>query len=177
MVAVGVNFSRLHLEDPRFIDKVAEIVDRHNLPHELIELEITESIAFDKGEIMRSVLDGLHARGFSVAMDDFGAGYSSLNILKDLHFDCVKLDKEFLAHGETNARMRQIISGTVEMIKKLGCLIVTEGVETKEQVEFLKGIGCDLAQGYIFSRPLPPEDFEKLLDEDGPKKETKKRPS
>ncbi|MCL2888509.1 MAG: EAL domain-containing protein [Elusimicrobia bacterium] len=166
VVPVGVNFSRLHLEDARFIDAVTEIVDRYNLPHNLIELEITESIAFDSGKTMRGVLDALHARGFTVAMDDFGAGYSSLNILKDLNFDCVKLDKEFLTRGETSERMRHIISGTVEMIKKLGCVIVTEGVETKEQVEFLTAIGCDLAQGYVFSRPLPSADFEHLLDED-----------
>ncbi|MDR0291806.1 MAG: EAL domain-containing protein [Elusimicrobium sp.] len=166
VVPVGVNFSRLHMEDHNFINSVTEILDRYNLPHEPIELEITESIAFDKREIMRDVLDELHARGFTVAMDDFGAGYSSLNILKDLHFDCVKLDKEFLTGGEGNARMRQIIQSTVEMIKKLGCVIVTEGVETKEQVEFLKSIGCDLAQGYVFSRPLPSADFEKLLNDD-----------
>ncbi|MCL1971952.1 MAG: EAL domain-containing protein [Endomicrobia bacterium] len=166
VVPVGVNFSRLHLEDPRFIDSLTEIVDSYSLPHEFIELEITESIAFDKWKTMRNVVDELHARGFSVAMDDFGSGYSSLNTLKDLYFDCVKLDKEFLNRGESSERMRQIISSTVEMIKKLGCLIVTEGVETKEQAEFLKNIGCDQAQGYIFSRPLPPEDFEKLLDDD-----------
>ena len=168
VVPVGVNFSRLHLEDAHFIDSVTEIVDNYGLPHELIELEITESIAFDKGEIMRNVVDEIHARGFSVAMDDFGSGYSSLNILKDLYFDCVKLDKEFLAPGESSERMRHIIRSTVEMIKKLGCLIVTEGVETKEQAEFLRDIGCDQAQGYIFSHPLHPEDFEKLLDEDTP---------
>ena len=166
---VGVNFSRLHFEDANFINSVTEVVDRYKLPRKLIELEITESIAFAKGSGMRGVLDEIKARGFSVAMDDFGAGYSSLNILKDLYFDCVKLDKEFLSGGEDSERMRHIISGTVKMIKKLGCIIVTEGVETKEQAEFLKNIGCDLAQGYIYSRPLPIADFEKLLDEDAKK--------
>ena len=169
VVPAGVNFSRLHLEDPRFIDAVTEIVDRYAVPHDLVELEITESVAFDQKDVMRKVIDGFHARGFKLAMDDFGAGYSSLNILKDLAFDSVKLDKAFLDRGESDARMRQIITGTVEMLKKLGCTIVTEGVETKEQVEFLKAIGCDQAQGYLYSKPMPPGEFEKLLDEDAAK--------
>ena len=169
VIPAGVNFSRLHLENPRFIDEVTEIVDRYGISHDLVELEITESIAFDEREVMRKVIDGFHARGFKLAMDDFGAGYSSLNILKDLAFDSVKLDKEFLAGSENSGRMRQIIAGTVEMLKKLGSKIVTEGVETKEQAAFLKSIGCDEAQGYVYSKPLPPADFEKLLDEDSKK--------
>ncbi len=166
VVPIGVNFSRLHLDDPDFIDMLLQVMEKHNLPHNLVEVELTESMVMDDVMRMTRVLDELHIAGFSVAMDDFGAGYSSLNVLKYLDFDCVKLDKEFLAKGEGNPRMRQIISGLVKMIKEVGSHIVAEGVETKEQAEFLRSIGCDTAQGYLYSRPLPMDDFEQKLDED-----------
>ena len=164
LVPVGVNFSRLHLEDPAFMDVLASTADEYGVPHNLLEVELTESVVFGNVDLMKHVIDGLHERGFAVAMDDFGSGYSSLNVLKNLDFDCIKLDKEFLARGEGNPRMRQIISGLVRMIKSLGSQIVAEGVETKEQAEFLSGIGCDMAQGYLFSRPLPPAEFEARLE-------------
>lgn len=170
LVPIGVNFSRLHLQDPHFIDMLAQTADDYGVDRHLLEAELTESVVFGNVELMKKVIDGLHARGFSVAMDDFGSGYSSLNVLKNLDFDCVKLDKEFLVKGEGNPRMRQIISGLVRMIKSLGSGVVAEGVETAEQAEFLSGIGCDLAQGYFFSRPLPPEEFEKRLLEEKDKK-------
>ena len=166
VVPIGVNFSRLHLEDPHFIDVLAQTADDYGVEHHMLEVELTESVVFGNVTLMKEVIDGLHAKGFSVAMDDFGSGYSSLNVLKNLDFDCVKLDKEFLVRGEGNPRMRQIISGLVRMIKSLGSGVVAEGVETAEQAEFLSGIGCDLAQGYLFSRPLPPQEFEKRLLEE-----------
>ena len=166
VVPIGVNFSRLHLDDPEFIANLVQVTDQTNLPHDLIEVELTESMVMDDEERMMRVLDELHVAGFPVAMDDFGAGYSSLNLLKSLDFDCVKLDKEFLARGEGNPRMRQVISGLVTMVKTLGSKIVAEGVETKEQAEFLRSVGCDMAQGYFYSRPLPITEFEKKLDEE-----------
>lgn len=162
-VPVGVNFSRLHLDDPHFIDTLVQTVDRAGVEHRLLEVELTESVVFGHVERMKQVIDGLHEKGFSVAMDDFGSGYSSLNVLKNLYFDCVKFDKEFLASGEGNPRMRQIIAGAVKMIKELSCTIVAEGVETQEQSDFLSGIGCDLAQGYFFSKPLPAAEFTQRL--------------
>ena len=166
IVPIGVNFSRLHLEDPSFISTLADMADQYGVPHSLLEIELTESVVFGNVERMKQVIDGLHEKGFSVAMDDFGSGYSSLNVLKNLYFDCIKLDKEFLAKGEGNPRMRQVISGAVKMIKSLGSSIVAEGVETKEQAEFLSRIGCDMAQGYLFSRPLPADEFEKRLQQE-----------
>lgn len=166
VVPIGVNFSRLHLEEPDFVENLVQETEKHNISRELIEIELTESMAANDEVIMTRVLDELHIAGFSVAMDDFGAGYSSLNLLKNLDFDCVKLDKEFLARGEGNPRMRQVILGLVKMVKELGSKIVAEGVETKEQAEFLRSIGCDMAQGYLYSRPLPAAEFEKRLRED-----------
>lgn len=166
LIPVGVNFSRLHLADANFVQTLSEEADRFGVDHALLEVELTESVVFGNEERMKQVIDQLHSHGFSVAMDDFGSGYSSLNVLKNLCFDCVKLDKEFLARGEGNPRMRQIISGAVKMIKSLGSRVVAEGVETQEQADFLHAIGCDLAQGYLFSRPLPVEDFERRLNDE-----------
>ena len=166
VVPVGVNFSRLHLDEPDFIGKIVRIADEIGVPPRLLEIELTESVVCGNLERMKGVIDELHAAGFSVAMDDFGAGYSSLNVLKNLDFDCVKLDKEFLAKGEGNPRQLQVISGLVRMIKELGCHVVAEGVETQEQAKFLASIGCDMAQGFLYSRPLPASEFEmKLQDE------------
>lgn len=167
VVPIGVNFSRLHLDDPQFIESISAVAAQAGVDTKWLEVELTESVVFGNAERMKQVLDGLHAKGFSVAMDDFGAGYSSLNVLKNLDFDCVKLDKEFLARGEGNPRMRQVIGGLVQMIKALGSHIVAEGVETQEQADFLRGIGCDTAQGFLYSRPLPMDEFEKKLDEEG----------
>lgn len=167
LVRIGVNFSRLHLDNPQFIETISTVAQQAGVDAKWLEVELTESVVFGNSERMKQVLDGLHAQGFSVAMDDFGAGYSSLNVLKNLDFDCVKLDKEFLARGEGNPRMRHVITGLVHMIKALGSHIVAEGVETEEQADFLRSIGCDTAQGFLYSRPISMEEFEKKLDEEG----------
>ena len=162
-VPVAVNFSRLHLNDSRYIPQMTQIVDAYDVPHHLIEVELTESVILNNRELAQSVIRGLHKKGFSVAMDDFGSGYSSLNVLKSLQFDTIKLDKEFLSGCEQNPTARHVISGAVEMIKAVGAKVVAEGVETERQAMFLRETGCDLAQGYFFSKPVPEEEFEKLL--------------
>ena len=160
---VGFKFSRLHLDEPNFVEELSRLADEYGVEHRLLEAELTESVVFGNTVVMKRFVDDLHAKGFSVAMDDFGSGYSSLNVLKNLDFDCIKLDKEFLMCEESNSRMRVIISGLVSMIKGLNSRIVAEGVETPEQAQFLQSIGCDLAQGYLFHKPLLPQDFAKLL--------------
>lgn len=162
-VPVAVNFSRLHLNDSRYIPQMSRVVDAYEVPHHLIEVELTESVILNNRELAQNVIRGLHNKGFSVAMDDFGSGYSSLNVLKSLQFDSIKLDKEFLSGSEQNKTAKKVIQGAVDMIKAIGAKVVAEGVETAEQAEFLRRIGCDLAQGYFFYRPLPVEEFERLL--------------
>ena len=163
-VPIAVNFSRLHLNDSRYIPQMTRIVDGYQVPHELIEVELTESVILSNRELAQNVVRGLHNKGFSVAMDDFGSGYSSLNVLKSLQFDTIKLDKEFISGCEhQNSTARKVVQGAVEMVKAIGAHVVAEGVETQEQAEFLRSVGCDLAQGYYFSRPLPLDEFEKLL--------------
>lgn len=167
-VPVAVNFSRLHLNDARYIPQMLRLVDKYNVPHEMIEVELTESVIFNNLTRAQDVITRLHRNGFSVAMDDFGSGYSSLNVLKSLQFDSIKLDKEFLAGFEDNPHAHKVIEGAVSMIKSLGIQVVAEGVETREQADFLRQTGCDLAQGYFFSRPLPADRFETLLKKSTP---------
>ena len=162
-VPLAVNFSRLHLNDSRYIPQMLRIMDKYGVAHELIEVELTENVIFNNLSRAQRMMTGLHRLGFSVAMDDFGSGYSSLNVLKNLQFDSIKLDKEFLSGFEDNPHAHQVIEGAVSMIKALGVKVVAEGVETKEQAAFLRQVGCDLAQGYLFSKPVPAAEFETLL--------------
>ena len=163
IVPLAVNFSRLHLNDSRFIPQMRRIAAQYNVPNKLIEAEITESVIFNNLERAQEVVSGLHLYGFPVAMDDFGSGYSSLNVLKELKFDSIKLDKEFLSGFEENPRAQKVIEGAIGMIKTLGVKVVTEGVETREQADFLRRCGADMAQGYFFSRPVTATTFEQLL--------------
>lgn len=163
VVPLAVNFSRLHLNDSRFIPQMRRIMAQYNVPNKLLEAEITESVIFNNLERAQEVVSGLHLYGFPVAMDDFGSGYSSLNVLKELKFDSIKLDKEFLSGFEENPRAQKVIEGAIHMIKTLGVKVVTEGVETREQADFLRKCGADLAQGYFFSRPVTVTTFEQLL--------------
>ena len=163
MVPLAVNFSRLHLNDARFIPQLRRVMAQYNVPNKLLEAEITESVIFNNLERAQEVVAGLHLYGFPVAMDDFGSGYSSLNVLKELRFDSIKLDKEFLSGFEENPRAQKVIEGAINMIKNLGVKVVTEGVETREQADFLRKCGADLAQGYFFSRPVTAGTFEQLL--------------
>lgn len=162
-VPIAVNFSRLHLNDSRYIPQMTRLVDKYGVPHELIEVELTENVIFNNLECAQNVIRGLHRKGFSVAMDDFGSGYSSLNVLKNLQFDGVKLDKEFLGGFESNQSAKKVIEGAVAMIKSLGVKVIAEGVETQEQADFLRQTGCDVAQGYLFSKPMAVDAFEEWL--------------
>lgn len=158
---VSVNFSRLHLLDDKFIDKVVSMRLEHDVPANLIELELTESTIFDNMEQIRDFTRKMHGHGFAIAMDDFGSGYSSLNMLKDIPIDTLKIDKEFLAETADNARRNIIFSSIAQMARKLDIKVVVEGVEFVENVELMRQCGCTIAQGYFFAKPMPEEEFEK----------------
>lgn len=162
---VSVNLSRLHLYNPGFIGDYTEIADRYNIPYRFLELEVTESALFEDKELMLSLMDKLHKVGFSVSMDDFGSGYSSLNMLKDIPIDVLKIDREFFSDTSNHEKGKRIIKLIVEFAQTMQIQVVAEGVETKSQVEFLAEIGCDAAQGYFFAKPLVVADYEKLLQE------------
>jgi len=146
-----------------YIDSLKSLIEKYGVNPEVMELELTESAFFDDLDVIIDVASKLREIGFRMAIDDFGAGYSSLNLLKDIFVDVVKLDREFLKESVNTVRGKKIIKCIISMAKDLEIETVAEGVETREQVEFLRGIGCDVAQGYYFGKPMPMANFEALL--------------
>jgi diguanylate cyclase (GGDEF)-like protein len=163
VVPVSVNFSRVHLMTPDFIPRVDSIIRKHNVPPGFLEIELTESAFINRSVEISRIAGELKGIGLTISMDDFGSGYSSLNALKDLPVDVLKLDKDFFRNDCFTAREQTILKGFVDIAKQLHLQVVSEGVETKMQAVFLKEIQCDLAQGYYFARPLPVRAFEALL--------------
>ena len=166
IVPISVNVSRAHFTRENLAEHICEIVDHYKVPHEAIELELTESAFFDDKETLIGIVNKMKGYGFVVSMDDFGAGYSSLNSLKELPIDVVKLDAEFFRGNDKEGKGKVIVSDAIGLAKKLNMRIVAEGIETREQVDFLAEKECDLIQGYYFAKPMPVEEFEVKVDED-----------
>ena len=160
LVPISVNVSRAHFAEENLAEHICSIVDKYKVPHEFIELELTESAFFDDKAVLLTTVRKLKSFGFKVSMDDFGAGYSSLNSLKELPLDIIKLDAEFFRSVDDVSRSNLIVGETIALAKKLGMEIVAEGIETREQVDFLAEQNCDLIQGFYFSKPLPVSEFE-----------------
>ena len=133
----------------------------------MIEVEILERSVSNGTSSLRSIIDGLHERGFKVSMDDFGVGESSLTMLDTIPVDTLKIDKNFLREENDWERTKRIIVKIVELAKDLKKSVVCEGVENKAQVEFLNSINCDVAQGFFYSKPLNPKEFSEFLTEKG----------
>lgn len=161
-VPIAVNLSRAYLNDIDSIYSIKEIVDRYEIPASLIKLEITESAITNREEELTEIIRVIHELGFGVSLDDFGVGYSSLVAINNLKFDVLKIDKSFVDSIGTE-KGNYLISYTVNLAKNLGMKLIAEGIETKEQYEFLKELKCDAIQGYYFSKPISVEDFEKKL--------------
>ncbi|MGO0907413.1 putative bifunctional diguanylate cyclase/phosphodiesterase [Clostridioides difficile] len=162
-VTISVNVSRIHLYCNNFIETYKNIIEKYNIPAKYIELELTESIIFDNFDILIDIMNSLKEIGFLISMDDFGSGYSSLNMLKEIPMDILKLDQKFIMETYNSNRSKIIVTKVVEMAKELGMKVISEGVETEEQFKLLKEVKCDMAQGYLFGRPMPIEEFEKLI--------------
>lgn len=165
VVPISLNVSRMHLNRTDFLDYVEALLQEFEIPCSLIEFELTESIYLDNTERALELIKGLHKLGIKVSMDDFGSGYSSLNLLSKLPIDIIKLDKVFLKEGEMQESDKIIISCVVDMAKKLHITSLCEGVETQEQSNYLKEVGCQMQQGFYFSRPIPREVFENFMEE------------
>ncbi len=159
-IPISVNFSRRHLEIANLAEKIAAITTKHGIDRHFIEIELTEGIFLENENILKELLLSLHEKGFSLSMDDFGTGYSSLGLLHSLPVDVIKLDRSFFTKTEEAERASVIVESVAQMTHRLGIPTVAEGVETKDQVEFLKNIGCEMAQGYYYSKPLPLNEFE-----------------
>lgn len=160
LLPVSVNISRVDLYSPRLCERLVAITNRHGVSPELIRLEITESAYSQDSAALADIIGQLRKAGFLVMMDDFGSGYSSLNVLMDMPVDILKLDMRFLAKLDVNPRAASILTSVVRMAKWLHMPMVAEGVETREQLAFLRSIGCDHAQGYLFARPVSVGEFE-----------------
>lgn len=165
VVPISLNVSRVHLGKMHILEYVKELFQEFKIPVSLIEFELTESIYLDNTEKALELIDGLHKIGTKVSMDDFGSGYSSLNLLSRLPIDIIKLDKVFLKDDNLQENDKIIISCVVDMAKRLQITSLCEGVETSEQSAYLKEVGCQIQQGYYFSRPIPQDMFEKFMDE------------
>ncbi len=162
---ISVNISRYDLFQEDLLDSITRLVSRYDLPAELLRFEITESAFAGASDRIIDVVEMLKGKGFIVEIDDFGSGYSSLNILKDVPADILKLDMRFLESGRNPARGGNILESVVRMAKWLGMPVIAEGVETIEQAEFLKSIGCYYIQGYLYARPMPLDDYEAFVND------------
>ena len=164
---VSVNVSRVDIYKENVPEMFNALIEKYRLPPELIELEITESAYMSDYRQLEGVVKDLRQRGFTVLMDDFGSGYSSLNVLKDIEVDIIKIDMKFLEMSEeTRQKGGSILESIIRMAKWLGYRVIAEGTETDEQVDGLLKMGCQYGQGYHFYRPMPYEDYEKLSEKE-----------
>jgi len=160
VLPISVNFSRTHIKSEDLIPRLHDCLERYHIPPHLIEIEITESALTENESYLTEMISELHNIGLIVSMDDFGSGFSSLNLLKKLPVDILKIDKNFFAGDSATERERCIIENVVNMARALGIHVVSEGVETSEQASFLRSIKCDLAQGYLFGPPIDERSYE-----------------
>jgi len=167
VVRISVNLSRRHLIDLDLLDHILSIVDSHRIPHHLIEIELTETTTDVEFKDLKRIVTGLQEAGIYTSVDDFGVGYSSLNMIRDIPWNILKVDKNFLPMNEQNGqdRLNIMFRHVVNMAKELGLTCVAEGVETSEQVSILRKNGCDIAQGFYYDKPLPVREFEKRLEQ------------
>lgn len=164
VVPVSTNLTRYDIFAPNFIEMLEETRKKYDVPSKYIRVEITESAALGNSQFINAAVRKLHNYGYIVEMDDFGSGYSSLNILKDIDFDIIKLDMRFLeSKQDEKNRGGTILSSVVRMVNWLGLPVIAEGVETIAQADFLRSIGCDYVQGFLYSRPLQEEAYEELI--------------
>lgn len=163
-VSLSVNVSRKDIGQADLPELFKGLIDKYRIPAEMLRIEITESVYMEETGRLIELVKNLSKLGFSVEMDDFGSGFSSLNLLHDIPFDVLKLDMGFLRESERNDISGSILNAVIKMAHVIDIRVLAEGVENVEQAEFLKNNGCLFAQGYFFSKPIPMENFEKLLE-------------
>ena len=164
VVPVSLNFSRLDFELMDAVQELENIVAKYAIPKDMIHVEVTESALTDNFLKLNEAMNRIKELGYSLWLDDFGSGYSSLNVLKDYQFDVVKIDMRFLSNLESSEKAKTLLGSIVDMAGRINMLTLTEGVETKEQAEFLNGIGCKRLQGYLFGKPIPKPEFYNRID-------------
>lgn len=160
---ISVNVSRVNLYNPHLVEILKNLITEYQIPASLLNLELTESAFMEDQDLIMSTMSKLHKLGFKIMMDDFGSGFSSLNILKDMELDYLKIDMKFLDSQGFNGRGEKVLTSVIRMAKWLQLPAIVEGVETLEQVDFLKCIGCEYAQGFYFAKPMPVFEYEKYV--------------
>lgn len=159
---ISINVSKEHFVNENFIDKYVKIANKYNIDKTKIDLEITESATIDENIDILKILNNIKEKGFDISIDDFGTGYSSLSMLENMPIDVIKIDKVFVKKADFNSN-RNIINYIMLLAKRLGVRTIVEGVETKEQIEFVRKLKCDVVQGYYYSKPISKEEFEDYI--------------
>lgn len=157
---VSVNMSRISLYNPKLTELMKELTKKYNISPSLLQLEVTESAYMTDPELMENTIESLHGAGFTILMDDFGSGYSSLNTLKQIKVDILKIDMKFLPVSDEIERGEIILSSIIKMANWLGMSVIVEGVETRQQRDFLEGVGCDSVQGFYYSKAIKQSEYE-----------------
>ncbi len=158
---VSINLSKLHFYYDNLVTDIIKEFDSYNISPEYVEFEVTESVFFEEAQLIINKIEKLRERGFRVSVDDFGAGYSSLNLIGILPVDIIKLDKGFIKNSLGNKKGKNIIKGLISILNEIDMEIVCEGIETKEEEKIVYEFGCDSMQGFLYDKPIPVEDFEK----------------
>lgn len=161
---ISVNLSRLHFTEKDFLEEFDVIRKKYDVPAKYLEFELTERTVFEETELLTTAMRSMRERGYICSLDDFGSGYSSLNILKELPIDVIKLDRGFFI-GQYNEQSRVIIRAIINMAKELDMKTVAEGVDTQEQCRFLRESGCDMVQAFLYEKPMPIPQFEEMYQE------------
>lgn len=164
IVPISINMSKLHFKDQNFKYNILSLIRKYKIPTNLIEIEVTESLLASNIDQIINIIKELKEKGLKISIDDFGTGYSSLSILKDLDIDTLKIDSSFFKGFQNNKKSELVIRHIVSLGNALKMNVVAEGVETEEEVNYLKEINCSTVQGYYFSKPIPLEEYEKLMD-------------
>ncbi len=165
VIPVSVNMSRGHFIYENFFDRYKEILDKYDVPPQSIEIELTESLFYNEMSLFNDLIDKIHEAGMLCSIDDFGSGYSSLNMLKNVKVDALKIDQVFFREADDSDRSKNIIDSVIKMAQSLDLKTISEGVEVRSQVDFLKNVECDFIQGYVFAKPMTVGQFEKLAFE------------
>lgn len=161
---ISVNMSRVSLYNPKVVELLVDLITKYDIPADLLNLEVTESAYMSNPDLLKSIIFDLQSKGFAIMMDDFGSGYSSLNTLKEINVDILKIDMDFLPNGKDKGKGEKILSSIVRMAGWLGMPVIAEGVETVEQKIFLEGIGCGYVQGFYYAKPMPVSEYEELIE-------------
>lgn len=165
-VTMSVNFSRRHVYEDNFVERLCSVVDAYGVPHRKIEVEITESAFIDQEEKIAGWIDRIRELGFKVAIDDFGSGLSSLSFVKDISVDVLKIDKSLLSRNCEDEKERIVLESILNFAHRLKLTTVAEGVETREQIAFLRTCSCKIIQGFLFGKPMSEEDYMEISKTD-----------